>query len=122
MWERIHNLNWHAQEYKEAVKQKKALDTGITLIPNELNLFVWRALLQVRTQLCLYFTKYGQHQEEPSIVPIQPLDEQRSGTSLELSELNQTLSSHSEIEDCHNYFRNTETVTTCVLDAGLGLF
>jgi hypothetical protein len=35
-----------SQEYKEATKQK-AVDTGITLIPNEQNLFAWRALLKV---------------------------------------------------------------------------
>ncbi len=39
----------HAQEYKEATKQKPA-DTGITLIPNEQNLFMWRALLKVWTK------------------------------------------------------------------------
>lgn len=37
----------HPQEFKEAIKGK-TVDTGITLIPNESNLFVWRALLQVR--------------------------------------------------------------------------
>jgi hypothetical protein len=39
------------QEYKEATKQK-AVDTGITLIPNEQNLFSWRALLKVGTCPC----------------------------------------------------------------------
>ena len=34
------------QEYKEASKQKTC-DTGITLVPNENNLFVWKALLKV---------------------------------------------------------------------------
>ena len=34
------------QEFKEATKQKPS-DTGITLIPNEDNLFAWKALLQV---------------------------------------------------------------------------
>ncbi|KAL6758923.1 ubiquitin-conjugating enzyme/RWD-like protein [Haematococcus lacustris] len=33
------------KEYKEASKQK-TLETGITLIPNESNLFSWRALLK----------------------------------------------------------------------------
>eukprot|EP00798_Chlamydomonas_sp_ICE-L_P010635 gene10635-12314_t len=33
------------KEYKEASKQKTC-DTGITLIPNETNLFMWRALLK----------------------------------------------------------------------------
>ena len=40
-------VSGRVQEYKEATKQKTS-DTGITLIPNETNLFVWRALLQVR--------------------------------------------------------------------------
>lgn len=34
------------QEYKE-VARSKAADTGITLIPNEANLFVWGAQLKV---------------------------------------------------------------------------
>jgi peroxin-4 len=34
------------KEYKEATRQKLQ-DTGITLIPNESNLFAWKALLQV---------------------------------------------------------------------------
>lgn len=34
------------QEYKE-VTRSKASDTGITLIPNEANLFVWGAQLKV---------------------------------------------------------------------------
>lgn len=34
------------QEFKEASKQKTA-DTGITLIPNENNLFAWRAVIKV---------------------------------------------------------------------------
>ncbi|EFJ45706.1 hypothetical protein VOLCADRAFT_63302 [Volvox carteri f. nagariensis] len=33
------------QEYKEALKAKPE-DTGITLIPNETNLFAWRAVLR----------------------------------------------------------------------------
>mmetsp|Transcript_23388 Transcript_23388/g.51332 ORF Transcript_23388/g.51332 Transcript_23388/m.51332 type:complete len:158 (+) Transcript_23388:166-639(+) len=33
------------KEYKEASKQK-SLETGITLVPNESNLFVWRAILK----------------------------------------------------------------------------
>jgi hypothetical protein len=35
------------QEYKEVTRSKSG-DTGITLIPNEANLFLWRALLKVR--------------------------------------------------------------------------
>ncbi len=35
------------QEYKEAARQKSQ-ETGITLIPNESNIFSWRALLKVR--------------------------------------------------------------------------
>lgn len=34
------------QEYKEATKHK-SVETGITLIPNENNLFLWKALLKV---------------------------------------------------------------------------
>jgi hypothetical protein len=34
------------QEFKE-VSRSKPQDTGITLIPNEANLFIWRALLKV---------------------------------------------------------------------------
>lgn len=36
----------HLQEYKEVVRSG-AGDTGITLIPSESNLFIWRALLKV---------------------------------------------------------------------------
>jgi hypothetical protein len=35
------------QEFKE-VSRSKPQDTGITLIPNEANLFIWKALLKVR--------------------------------------------------------------------------
>jgi hypothetical protein len=35
------------QEFKE-VTRSKPQDTGITLIPNEANLFIWKALLKVR--------------------------------------------------------------------------
>jgi hypothetical protein len=34
------------QEFKEATRNKTA-DTGITLVPNELNIFVWKAQLKV---------------------------------------------------------------------------
>jgi hypothetical protein len=37
------------QEFKE-VSRSKPQDTGITLIPNEANLFIWRALLKVHMQ------------------------------------------------------------------------
>lgn len=40
-----HHQN-HPQEYKEVTRSKSG-DTGITLIPNEANLFQWRALLKV---------------------------------------------------------------------------
>jgi ubiquitin-protein ligase len=39
------------KEYKEANKQS-TIDTGITLLPNENNLFVWKALLQVSSPEC----------------------------------------------------------------------
>ena len=39
------------QEFKEATKQKSS-ETGITLIPNEDNLFAWKANLQAGPPHC----------------------------------------------------------------------
>lgn len=41
-------MNAVLQEYKEVAKQKALSDTGIQLIPNESNLFLWKALLKAR--------------------------------------------------------------------------
>ncbi len=39
------------QEYKEAARASE--ETGIELIPNESNIFVWRGLLKVRARRML---------------------------------------------------------------------
>lgn len=43
-----------SQEYKEAAKS--AADTGIQLIPDESNIYVWKAIVQVRTSTCTHLT------------------------------------------------------------------